>query len=190
MAKILAAMDVSGNPNVGNHEFLSIILCTQQYLDCLKKKLKSKRVRLDVKNSTTRNLIASELAFEYKDVLALCCRINRDDIINKILRQKTKHRKQPMRHLILRSFNRQVYALLQDKISTFLISKKCDRDEVKFQCDGDCVGFAKDVGLSHIGSNDLHIVADVLAWMNNHGREPPGTVSMDLRNRLQNRVIM
>lgn len=183
MTKLLGAMDVSGNPHVGNHLFLAVVICTPEYLTSLHKRLKSKQINLGLKNSSNRSLIASELQFG-DGCLVLCCKINRDVIIDKFLQRKIKHGKQPDHRMALRSFNRQVYDLLQDRIMTFLAQHNCDRDDVVFECDSDCRGFAKDVGLRYGDGGTAHHVSDIVAWSNNRGSEPPGVARQDLGGKI------
>ena len=182
MPKLLGAMDVSGNTHAGNHLFLAVVICTPEYLTSLRKYLKSKQINLGLKTSPNRSLIASELQFG-DNCLALCCKINRDVIIDKFLQRKIKHGKRPDRRVVLRSFNRQVYDLLQDRILTFLAQHNCDRDDVVFECDSDCRGFVKDVGLRY-GDKSTDYISDIVAWSNNRGSEPPGTIQQNLAGKI------
>ena len=57
--------------------------------------------------------------------------------------------------------------------------------DVVFQCDHDCVGFAKDNGLRYSKKGDMHTLSDIVAWANNKNREPKGVISMDLTTLLE-----
>ena len=62
----------------------------------------------------------------------------------------------------------------------FLVSHKCDTDDVHFQCDSDSEDFVCDAGLKPVDEDEVHIVADVIAWLDNNGCEPEGVFSVDL----------
>ena len=64
---------------------------------------------------------------------------------------------------------------------------------VVFQCDSDCVNFAKDVGLryAHAGQvheNRIYELADIIAWMNNKGKEPKNVVVLDVTKKIEARL--
>ena len=75
--------------------------------------------------------------------------------------------------------------MLRNKIINFLASYNCDQYDVSFQCDSDCIDFAKDVGLQHASKGEVHTIADVIAWLNSHEQELPGIISLDLFHTLQ-----
>ena len=85
MTKLLTAMDVSGSSGEGNHKFFAIVICTQEHLNSLKNRLKFKNLSLNQhKNTETRLGISSELQLAGNDCLVICCKIERDKIIDQI----------------------------------------------------------------------------------------------------------
>ena len=47
------------------------------------------------------------------------------------------------------------------------------------ECDSDGRGFVVDVGLRNAKADRAHLVADAVAWANNHGIELDGAVAVD-----------
>ena len=186
MTKLLAAMDVSGSPSKGNYLFLAIVICTEEHLCSLKKRLKSHNISLSLRKGTsTRSDIASQLQFTTDDCLVICCKIERDRIINKIKKDKRKLKQYSSIDAIYYTFNSFLYSLLRDKIINFLASHNCDQYDVHFECDSDCVDFTKDVGLQHISEGEVHVIADVIAWLNNHQLELDGIILPDVIKKLE-----
>ena len=75
---------------------------------------------------------------------------------------------------------------MRDGIASFLKPYKLEIRDVVFECDGDCEKFAKHVGLNYSHSEgEAYVISDIVAWLNNRGKEPPGTISNDLRNQLE-----
>ena len=73
-----------------------------------------------------------------------------------------------------------VVATSKTGIVTFLRHHGCEVRSIRFQCDADCRNFAKDLGWQYAGVGPAHSLADIVAWLNSHGREPKGTVAIDL----------
>ena len=70
----------------------------------------------------------------------------------------------------------------------FLREHSCEVRSIVFQCDADCRAFAKDMGWMITDAGPAHMLADIVAWANGHGREPEGAVSLDLVDGLVERM--
>lgn len=81
------------------------------------------------------------------------------------------------------------YGVIRDIIVKFLAKHKADLYDVHFQCDSDCVYFAKDSGLLHTAPGMVHGYADGVVWANNKGKEPDGTMVMDLTQELEEEML-
>ena len=84
----------------------------------------------------------------------------------------------------LRAYHYLLWRAVRVHIEEFLRQHRYDTSDVVFQCDGDCKDFAKDVGLRHGVEGSAHMLADIVAWANSHGKEPSGTVRLNLADRL------
>ena len=82
-------------------------------------------------------------------------------------------------------FNSLLLRHMREDIEKFIIRYHCTLTEIVFQCDTDCTNFAKDNGLGSYGTGHAYILADLVAWLNNNGKEPAGVLSMDLTDTIE-----
>ena len=83
MTKLLAGMDVSGNPESGNHVFLAIVICTQTSIQTILKRLGKQTIHMSkIKSRKIQDDIISKLEFDRKGNIAFCIKINKNEIIN------------------------------------------------------------------------------------------------------------
>ena len=133
-------------------------------------------------NNKTKNKILSKLNFDNKECMGFCYRIELSNAIsNELKLSKSKHISKQ------RAFKESYYVIwsqIQDSIMSFLQRHNCDIYDVVFQCDGDMRGFFKTIGLQYAYKGDAYVISDILAWANNRGWEPPGTVCQDISSEV------
>ena len=183
-------MDVSGNPGVGNYTYMSIVIGID---DIVRQTLRRAKDNHDyihmnqIKNKKIQKEILLKICFDQKNVLGLCLKIDRDQIIDEFSNSNRKKRKISRTDLIC-IFNQHLFKLVRNYFDNFLPQHKCALTEVCFECDSDCIGFAKDNSLKHIPKGDAHSIADIVAWGNNKKMEPRDTISLDLRNEIRESI--
>ena len=177
---MLAGMDVSGNPASGNHKFMAIVIGKEERIASLVRRLGNRMIHMNmIRSKEEQHRIIERLTFDQTECIAFCIRLERKQILDKIHRPQQK---KPYLNIakLLRTYNYLVRRAICDDVEKFLRQHRCEVGEVIFQCDGDCRGFVKDVGWHHGAEGSAYMLADIVAWANTHGREPIGTVSLDL----------
>ena len=186
---IFAGMDVSGSPSLGNHTFFAIVLCTDKYLSLLRNSVNLDRLSYDeLDKRRMRSLLSPYLDFSNNQSLVFCYKIDRDTVLPEIFANKKKKKKFTSPDHLFQAFDSVIYNRhMRNKIEIFLSSHKLELREVTFECDGDSDDFAKHVGLEYsLTEGEAYVISDVVAWLNNRGKEPQGTVSSDLTRQLRN----
>ncbi len=169
-------MDVSGNQKDGNYKFMGIVIGTQENLDSTVKRLKLDRLSaMSTKTTETRKALASQLKFNNRENIAFCILIERDQIIKKMRKKKPMMRNA----VVLRSYNHSLFKFINDRIIEFARKHNIELSDIVFECDEDCKWFAIDNGLQHIDKKYVHMLSDLVAWSNNKGVEPFGTIQLD-----------
>ena len=180
MAMIVAGMDVSGDQRSGNHKFMSLVFGTQESLDAITRRLGSEQIHMSaIKNRRVRDDIIRQIRFDGIECVAYCIRLKKAQTIagaKKLAGEK--HRLTAGR--IHKTYNFLVWRRIRDRIEEFLRHHGCEVRSIRFQCDADCRNFAKDLGWQYADVGPAHSLADIVAWLNSHGREPKGTVAIDL----------
>ena len=184
---LMAGMDVSGDSITGNHKFMAIVITTSESANSLSRSLPNILHMNQIQNKKNRDEITSKLRFDGRNTIAFCVRIDRDTIIKKVrgrklTRQNISHAK------MIRTYHRLLLKCLRQKVEDFIVRHSCSLGEVTFQCDGDCVSFAKDNGLCFSHGGTIHGLADVVAWTNNHNDELPGVFSIDLTREMERQL--
>ena len=186
MAELLAGMDVSGNPKSGNYVFLAIVICTQTDILDIIKRMGDQTIHMSqIKSKKTHDEIISKLRFDSKENIAFCIKINRNKIIDKIHEMRRMKHENVSRGKIIKNFHRILLHLLRERILNFFNMYGCTFDDVAFQCDGDCINLAKDTGLKYVDRCSVHMLADIVAWANNHKQEPDGVIALDFTHELE-----
>ena len=171
---------------VRNHVFLAIVICTQTSIQTILKRLGKQTIHMSkIKSRKIQDDIISKLEFDRKGNIAFCIKINKNEIINQIQEMRKIKYKNISRGRITYKFHRILWRLILERIQSFLNIHGCTFDDVSFQCDGDCISFAKDTGLKHVDEDNAHMLSDIVAWANNHNQEPRGTIGLDFTNELE-----
>ncbi len=178
---IVAAMDVSGDPSIGNHGFIGIVIGTKESIDSMAKHLGSNKIHMsEIKHKKDRDSIISQLKFDNRNNIALCVKLNRDVVISRIRKMKRIRQQNIPNKKILRAYNKFVLYHLREKITNFLTKYGYTLSDIVFECDMDCRTLLKDNGLGYTDKNTAHMLSDIIAWANNNNKEPKGVISIDL----------
>ena len=181
MPILIVGMDASGNPISGNHKFVAIVIGTEDQITHLVRRLENRAIHMNmIRSKKEQNRIIEKLIFNHTDCIAFCIRLERKAVLEKIRHARQQKGRYVDDMKLLRTYHYLVWREIRDHVEKFLHQHGCGIDEVVFQCDGDCRDFAKDLGWRHAAGGSAHMLADIVAWANSHGREPTGTVSLDL----------
>ena len=180
---MIAGMDVSGNPESGNHKFMAIVMGTEERIASLVKRLGTDTIHMNtIRDKEEKSRLIKKLAFDHTECIAFCIRLERDRVLDRIYRKRKRRHVDDMK--LLRTYHYLLWRTLRTRAEKFLHQHGCGIDDVVFQCDGDCRNFAKDLGWHHGAASSAHMLADIVAWANAHGQEPTGAVPLDLADLL------
>ncbi len=189
MSELLAAMDVSGNPNKGNYGFMGIVIGTRENIESMIVNLKIEQMSIKhIKSTKTREQLASRLYFDSKESIAFCLKLDKDMIINAIMKKNAKRRLNIARSKILSIYDTLLLNHIRDEIIQFLKMHNYELHRIFFECDSDCRTFAKVTGLKYKNPGRVHVLSDVIAWANNNGVEPKGVITMDLASKISKKL--
>lgn len=180
MASIAAGMDVSGDQKSGNHKFMSFVFGTEESLDAMIRRIGSDQIHMNmIKNKKARDDVIGQVRFDGRECIGFCVRLEKGRAIAKVMQSaRQKHRRGAAK--IHGTYHALVWSRMRDRTEAFLRRHGCEVGTIRFQCDADCRNFAKDVGWRYVDRGPAHTLADIVAWANSHGREPKGTVCMDM----------
>ena len=182
MTKLLGGMDMSGFDSNRHSNFIAIVICTQEYLDALNRRLAKKQLSFELSKHIVRTTIHNELRFNKDDCLVLCCRIDRDEIIDDITSKKKYRQKDEIR----KKFHKEFYRIIQTKIEAFLMSHKCDKRDIIFECDDDCENFIKDIDFRYTKNDGVvYKISDIVVWYNKNDNPIDGVYESEPYKKLQ-----
>ena len=146
---IYAAADVSGNPEEGNHKFMSIVLITEDHLRSIINYTGLKQIPIGaLKQSKVRDALSSKLEFNRKESVVFCLKIERNKTIAKIKKMiDKKHKKTTSHRRIYQKYDYSLFRNMRDEIIDFGKKHNYELSEITFQCDDDCQSFLKQNGL-------------------------------------------
>ena len=182
---LVGAMDVSGNPDVGNYRFMGIVIGVKENLNAITRGLQLNELSAAaVKNNKIRSNLSSKLKFNGIENIGFCIRLDRDEIIDNI-----KDRVHSSRHVAAyRRYNHLLFQFMHERVSQFATSHGVELSKIIFQHDADCQAFIKDNNLIPCKKEYIHILADLVAWSNNNGEEPKGVIPLDSRSWIRKRL--
>ena len=183
---LLAGVDVSGRPGIGNYKFMSIVIGTDEKIESMMRQVGMDNIHMNtIHDEKIHDHIISQLRFDNKQCTAFCYRIELDTAIKNTRSGRSRNVRKS------RIFATCYYVMwmhMQDQIKSFLQSLQCDIHDVAFQCDSDSEMFLKTAGLRRTHKGQAHSLSDVVAWANNNGKEPYGVVSQDLSEPIERQV--
>lgn len=165
-------LDFSGDGEVGNRKFMGIVIGTQEGVNSTAKNLGPRQIHMrTIKDKATKNMIFSKLRFDNSVTMALCIRLDKDCVIKRVRLQKNIGHHHPAIRIV-RAYDYILYRHIQKIIAAFLAKHGYVAQDATFQCDSDCRDFVKSNGLKHDEPGEAHMLADIVAWSKNNGREP------------------
>lgn len=177
-------MDFSGNQLDGSQRRLGIVMGIEENMNAMIRRMDISDIsNMYLKSSRTRAELASQLSFNGTENLGLCIDADQNNIIEEIIKY-TRKSQNIRRRRIYQAYNYILFQLVRDPIIRFASRHGCDLSDLVFQTDSDCVSLVKDNGLHHAIPMHVHILADLVAWSHNHGVEPDGVISIDLKGRI------
>lgn len=181
MTRLVAGIDVSGNPAGGNHIFLAFVIGTTEKLDSLRNKLGQDKIHMSkIKNKDVKKQIITRVSFDGNESTAFCFKISRDKIIKPIIQSKKIKKNKFAQNKVYYRYNRILMNHIHEKCEQFLQKHNHSIREIYIQCDRDCRRLVTDNGLNACNVESTHDLADIVAWANNNGMEPDGVNSDDL----------
>ena len=188
---MIAGMDVSGDPKSGNHKFMAIVIGTDEKVNALTSDLGSKPIHMKNLRKSDRNAVMNRVKFDGTEIAGFCIHLEKDRALSTVMEHLAKKDKQSYdnRKKLSRTCHALMWEMIRDPLESFLLLHGCVAQDLVFQCDADCRGFASDRGWRHENCGPAYSLADILAWGNSHGREPTGTMSLDIADRLEEQTL-
>ena len=186
--RLVAGIDVSGIENRGNDNFVALVMGTAESIAAAAKtvSVNDRIIHMsDIKNKQDQDAIFSKLNFIGKTITASCIRIDRQETIDLTLDSKPMLRNPFARDRIYSQFNSLLRQELMRPTQKFLLERRHTIDEVVCQCDQDCRPLAKIIGFKLQHKGVVHMLADIVAWFNNRGKEPAGVKQIDSAGTLR-----
>lgn len=184
---MIGAMDISYDSKF-DHAFMAIILGEEESLNRLHKNLGSDKFHMsklfDIKRQKE---IISKIKFDGKNNIAFCIKFNRN--IKKISNMKMIKRKKISLGKINRIRHYRLLSSTKEAIISFLIAHNYSIHDIYFQCDSDCRGFLRDVGLHYDDPGIAHQLSDVVAWANRRNIPLDGVIELDRVNETDEAVV-
>jgi len=179
-------VDVSGMPGTGNYKFMAVVMGTKEGIAGIVRDMGCDDAGPDhVRIKKHRSAFASRIRFDGRENFALCVRIDMDDVINGAKQVRRIRRKNIPNRRFFRAYNYMLWNRMQERVTEFLNRHGHALADVVFQCDSDCRIFVLENGLRCTDGRDAHMLADLVAWSNNRGREPEGVVSVNLADAIK-----
>ena len=125
---LLAGVDVSGRPGIGNYKFMSIVIGTDEKIKSMMRQVGMDNIHMNtIHDEKIRNHIVSKLRFDGKQCIAFCYRIDLDTAIKNARSGRSRNVRKG------RIFTACYYVMwvrMQDQIKSFLQSYQCDIHDV------------------------------------------------------------
>lgn len=188
---MLAGMDVSGDAKSGNHKFMAIVVGTDEGVGALTSGLGSKPIHMRSLYKGDRNAVMNKVRFDGTRVAGFCIHLEKKRTLSTVLGHLGHQGKQSYlnRKKLSRTYNSLIWRMIREPLEGFLLSHGCTARDLVFQCDADCRSFVNDQGWRHENRGPAYVLADILAWGNSHGREPKGTVRLDIADPLERQTL-
>lgn len=164
---LIAGMDVSGDPQRDNYDFLAIIMGTLERIDDLYNRTGPHNIHMSGLDGQQQKRIIDELVFDDNELIAFCIRLDRDRIIQQVIDSRRIRRKNIPHGNILRTFNRIVMQGIRSDLNACLLKHDQEISQFQIECEHDCLPFARSAHLQPIPPSKARAVADRVAWCNN-----------------------
>lgn len=182
--QLLAGMDASGDQKSGNQKFMAVVIGTEESIVAMTRRLGSDSIHMNmIRNPRERDEILSKIRFDGRTCIGLCVRLERKLVLDGTQKRAKKSPRIYKRRAVS-AYHQLVWDMVRDPVEGFLRQHGCEIRRLGIQCDADCRDFARDRGWHSRPVGSAHMLADIVAWANNHRREPEGTMYMDIHDRL------
>ena len=187
---MLAGMDVSGDPESGNHKFMAIVIGTNESIKALDRRLGPEQVHMSrIISRSAKYAIINKVDFDGINRMGLCICLEKNRTFSS-LRDRLKCENNPVTNKkMYRTYHALMWNLIRDRVEQFLRQHNFEVHRLAFQCDDDCKFFVRDQGWGCASPGSAHGLADVLAWANRRGIEPKGAVRLDISKPLEERMF-
>ena len=186
---LLVGMDVSGDPDKSNYNYLGIVLGTPEGIVSLSRKIGPFPEHMSkIQDDRVRNEIRHRLNFNHKTTTAFCVKLDRKRIIDNIIQRRKIRKKRSKRKSVYNTYNRVLMQLLQKKIEYFVISHDLSFTEIDIQCDNDCVAFVKAASLKRSNIGAAYRISDYVAWFNNTNDNPDSVFELDFVDEMETKI--
>ena len=187
---MLAGMDVSGNPESGNHKFMAIVVGTEESIAGLARRIGPRPVHMStIRSRDAKNAIIDNISFDGSNTMGLCLHLEKKRTFARLQGGTKQNRRFANNKKLSRTYHSFVWNLARDPMERFLRLHRFEVHRLHFQCDIDCRDFVNDRGWHQACPGIAHALADVLAWGNSHGREPKGAICLDLADSLEGQMV-
>ena len=186
---LFCAMDFSGDQESGNYKYLSIVVCTEDFLNRFVKDVKIRRTKGSaISKRIMRRDILSKLDAGKSGCLILCIKTDKEAVLGEITDMARKQRKTIRSESLAYAYDNAVMNSVMQDLDLFLRHHGTSLSEIKVEADHDCVDLLWHVGVHRIEESHTHDIADAVAWDNCRGFEPKGVKSMDITVNLSKRL--
>lgn len=165
---LLVGMDVSGDPEKSNYNYLGVVMGTPEGIVSLSRKIGSFPEHMSkIQDDRIRSEIRHRLKFNHSTTVAFCVKLDRKRIIDNIVQRRKIRKKRSRIKSVYNTYNRILMQLLQSKIEYFVMSHNLSFTEIDVQCDSDCAFFVKAASLKRVNIGAAYRISDYVAWFNN-----------------------
>ena len=186
-----AGMDAPGDHKSDAHKFMAIVVGTNERAGALTADLGPRPIHMRTLHKGDRQAVMDRVKFDGTEIAGFCIHLEKQRALSKVLdhfKRKGKY-DYTNRRKLSRTYNALLWQMIREPLEGFLLQHGYAARDLVFQCDADCRDFANDRGWHHENRGPAHSLADILAWGNSHGREPEGTVSLDIADRLGEQTL-
>lgn len=181
-------MDVSGNQEKSNYNYLGVVLGTNESIQNLSKELGSYPEHMSKIPKNERSEIIKKLTFDGNDRIAFCFKLDRKRILSEVKNSRKGRRISTGK--ILNVFETLIMKELRKRIENFVLNHKTSLTELRFQCDDDCVKFLRNGSFQKVPIGIAYRISDYVAWCNNNdGIELKQVIEVNITEDLSSRIM-
>ena len=159
-------MDVSGDENKTNFEYLGLVLGSNESIIGLSSKLGDLPEHMSYLSFNEKQHVYETLKFDRINRIAFCVKLDRKNIIEKI-RQSGKIKQRTPKQTLLNVYNRVIITHIISYIEEFLHLHGVSIHDLNIQCDMDCKPFVRAGSMKFQHKGAAYRISDYVAWCNN-----------------------
>ena len=182
---MLAGIDVSGDPQSGNNRFMGMVVGTEEGIEAVVGRLETRPIHMTKLRRDEQNAVIDSIAFDDATCMGFCIHTEKSLILSRLADRMRGKQGFLNRKKLSRTFNAVLWSMMHTRVEDFMYGHGFEIHRLCVQCDHDSKDFVKDRGWRIVGPGSAYELADALAWANRRGREPKGTVSLDLAGSIE-----